>query len=46
MIIAFVDRDVPEKVRRDTWFPLTLADRTIYGTPSFEAVRQIWRSRL
>jgi hypothetical protein len=41
-IIAFVDRHVREEVRRDAWFPLALADWTIYGKPSFEAVRRIW----
>jgi len=46
MIIAFVDRDVTEQVRRATWFPLTLADRTVYGTPCLEVTRRIWRSRL
>jgi len=45
-IIAFVDREVPEQVRRDTWFPLTLVDKTIYDTPCLDTVRQIWLSRL
>jgi len=41
-VIAFVDRSVGERVRRDTWFPLALANWTIYGKPSFETVRKIW----